>query len=156
MLTRHQDMVMDFDFAKVVEQTKDNPIFYVQYAHARCHSVLRHGREAFGEIDLLNTHISLLTDENELAMIKVLAMLPQQMKIAAALREPHRIANYVYEVAATFHALWNKGKDQVELRFIDQQNKELTAARLSLIQATINVIANCFHLFGVTPLEEMR
>lgn len=163
MLTRHQDVTFDFDFKKVVEQTKDNPVFYVQYAHARAHSVLRHGRQLFGDenfsdrgVDFVKANSSLLTDESELEMIKILAQLPRIIELAASLREPHRISAYLYDVASAFHGLWNKGKDHVELRFIDPQNKELTLARMALLQAVIIVIGNCFDVFGVTPLEEMR
>ncbi len=157
MLTRHQDVTFDFDFKKVVEQTKDNPVFYVQYANARAHSVLRHGREAFGsDFNFVKADTSLLTDECELAMIKILAQFPRTIEVAANLREPHRIATYAHDVASAFHSLWSKGKDQVELRFIDPQNKELTLARLTLINAVILVIGNCFDIFGVMPVEEMR
>jgi arginyl-tRNA synthetase len=156
MLTRHQDMTIDFDFAKVIEQSKDNPVFYVQYAHARCHSVLRHGKEVFGDLGFVNTDMSPLTDDAELAMIKVLTQLPKQIEVAAMAREPHRVANYLYDVAATFHALWNKGKDHVELRFIDPANKEGTMARLALVQSVANVIAEGLIVLGVTPVEEMR
>lgn len=156
MLTRHQDMTIDFDFAKVIEQSKDNPVFYVQYAHARCHSVLRHGKEVFGGLSFVNTDMSPLTDDAELAMIKVLTQLPKQIEVAAMAREPHRVANYLYDVAATFHALWNKGKDHVELRFIDPANKEGTMARLALVQSVANVIAEGLIVLGVTPVEEMR
>jgi arginyl-tRNA synthetase len=156
MLTRHQDMTIDFDFAKVVEQTKDNPVFYVQYAHARACSVLRHGREVIGNFDVVNVDTSLLTDESELAMIKILTQLPRQIEVAALAREPHRVANYLYEVASTFHALWNKGRDHVELRFIDPQDKELTLSRLALVQSVANVIAEGLTVLGVDPVEEMR
>lgn len=163
MLTRHQDVVFDFDFNKVVEQTKDNPVFYVQYAHARAHSVLRHGREIFKDVfgadrsvDFVKANCSLLTDESELEMIKVMAQLPRTIELAATLREPHRLASYASDVASAFHSLWNKGKDRVELRFIDPQNRELTVARLALLQAVIVVLRNCFEIFGVTPVEEMR
>lgn len=156
MLTRHQDMTIDFDFAKVIEQTKDNPVFYVQYAHARACSVLRHGVDTLGETDLVNVDMSLLTDEAELAMIKILTQLPKQIEVAAFSREPHRIATYLYEVASTFHSLWNKGKDHVELRFIDPQDKILTLARLALVQGVANVIAEGLTVLGVIPVEEMR
>jgi arginyl-tRNA synthetase len=156
MLTRHQDMTMDFDFAKVVEQTKDNPVFYVQYAHARSCSVLRHGQELIGCHDLASGDTSPLTDEAELAMIKILTQFPKQIEVAALAREPHRVAHYLYEVASTFHALWNKGKDHVELRFIDPQNEKGTLARLALVQSVARVIAEGLTVLGVIPLEEMR
>lgn len=160
MLTRHQDMVMDFDFLKVVEQSKDNPVFYVQYAHARCHSVMRHALTTFPDMDqectIESADFSLLTDESELAMMKILAQFPQQVKTAAIMREPHRLAHYSSEVAATFHALWNKGKDHTELRFIDPENKKLTFTRILLIKAIVIILTNCFNLFGVTPIKEMH
>lgn len=156
MLTRHQDMVMDFDFAKVVEQSKDNPVFYVQYAHARCHSVLRHAYEIFGEMSLEDADLELLTDEHELAMIKILTQFPHQVKQAALMREPHRLANYSLEVAATFHALWNKGKENTHLRFIEPDNKKRSMSRIFMIKAIVIILVNCFNLFGVTPIKEMH
>lgn len=160
MMTRHQDMLMDFDFAKVIEQSKDNPVFYVQYAHARCHSVMRHAKSVIEnfeqECDLESADLTLLNDESELAVIKILAQFPQQVKIAALMREPHRLAHYSSDVAGAFHALWNKGKENTELRFIDTENKKLTFTRILLIKAIVIVLANCFNLFGVTPIEEMH
>lgn len=156
MLTRHQDMVMDFDFAKVVEQSKDNPVFYVQYAHARCHSVLCHAAEVLGEISMEDADLSLLRDESELAMIKILSQFPHQVKQAALMREPHRLANYSLEVAATFHALWNKGKENTHLRFIDPEDKKRSISRIFMIKAIVIILVNCFNLFGVTPIKEMH
>lgn len=157
MLTRRQDMMIDFDFIKVLEQSKDNPVFYVQYAHARAHSVLRHGQSLFGNLDNFeNVNLDLLNDENELAMMKLLAQWPRQVEAAALNREPHRITNYLYDVAATFHGLWNKGKDNVALRFIDQEKPDLTMARFALVRAVAIVIASGLNLFSITPLEEMR
>lgn len=157
MLTRRQDMTIDFDFVKVLEQTKDNPVFYVQYAHARAHSVLRHGKQLFNDLnDLTSTNLSLLKDESELAIMKLLSIWPRQVESAALTREPHRITNYLYEVAASFHALWNKGKDNVELRFIDPTKQELTMSRLALVNAVALVIASGLTLLRITPVEEMR
>lgn len=157
MLTRRQDMTIDFDFIKVLEQSKDNPVFYVQYAHARAHSVLRHGQSLYGPLDhLTQVNIDLLNDENELSAMKLLAQWPRQVEAAAAGREPHRITNYLYDVAALFHALWNKGKDNVELRFIDQEKPELTMARFALVKAVAVVLASGLRLLSITPLEEMR
>jgi arginyl-tRNA synthetase len=157
MLTRRQDMMIDFDFIKVLEQSKDNPVFYVQYAHARAHSVLRHGQNLFGNLgNFENINIDLLNDENELAVMKLLAQWPRQIEAAALNREPHRITNYLYDVAAAFHGLWNKGKDNVDLRFIDQEKPDLTMARFALVKAVAIVIASGLNLFSITPLEEMR
>lgn len=157
MLTRRQDMTIDFDFVKVLEQSKDNPVFYVQYAHARVHSVLRHGQSLFGSLEnLTDANLDLLTDENEMAVMRLLAQWPRQVEAAALTREPHRITNYLYDVAALFHALWNKGKDNVELRFIDQEKPELTIARFALVKAVSIVLASGLTLFSITPVEEMR
>lgn len=157
MLTRHHDMSIDFDFAKVLEQSKDNPVFYVQYAHARCHSVLRHGLTQFPNSFLGDkVNLSLLNDSAELEIMKLLTLWPRFLEKAALAREPHRVTNYLGELAAAFHALWNKGKDHVELRFIDPDNAELTVTRLHLIKAIATVLASGLTLFGVTPVEEMR
>ena len=158
MVSRHQDMSIDFDFAKVIEQSRDNPIFYIQYAHARVYSVLRHNRDIFPELTLKNVSLPLhlLKDEHELAMIKILTNWPRQVEVAAQTREPHRVANFLYDVSSTFHALWNKGKDHTHLRFIDPQNFEQTQARLALITATAAVIASGLELLGITPVQEMK
>lgn len=156
MLTRRQDVGIDFDFVKVLEQTRDNPVFYIQYAHARAQSILRHG-ESLGVQQEFNKNLTnLLTDSSELDIIKLLAGWPRQVEIAAVMREPHRIAFYLNDVAAAFHGLWNKGKENTELRFIDPENIPLTQARLILVQAVATVIASGLTLFGITPVEEMR
>lgn len=158
MLTRRQDMGIDFDFAKVIEQTRDNPVFYVQYAHARVCSVLRHGLAMFPNTfdDLSKINVSLLTDVSELEMIKLLASWPRQVEVAAMVREPHRIAYFLHDVASAFHTLWNKGKDQTHLRFIEPEDRATTTARLALVKGTAMVIASGLELFGITPVEEMR
>lgn len=158
MLTRRHDMSIDFDFAKVVEQTRDNPVFYVQYAHARVCSVLRHGLALFPNAleNLSDINFTLLTDVSELEMIKLLANWPRQVEVAALCREPHRIAYFLHEIASAFHALWNKGKDQTHLRFIDPENRAITLARLALVKGTAIIIASGLELFGIIPLEEMR
>jgi len=159
MISRHQDMPIDFDLAKVVEHSKDNPIFYIQYAHARICSVLRHVETIFPDIKqnlAEKASIELLTDESELAMIKLLANWPRQVDVAALMREPHRLANFLYDLASQFHALWNKGKDNTHLRFIDPDQKELTNARIALISAVAIVISSGLTLFGITPVQEMR
>ena len=161
MLTRRNDQPLDFDFAKVVEQSKDNPVFYVQYAHARASSVLRHAGDEFAAAEigpgaLARAKLSLLEDRDEIALIRLLAQWPRMVEGAAEAHEPHRIAFYLQEVAAAFHALWNKGKDEARLRFIQSGAKELTMARLALVQAVAFVIASGLKVFGVTPVEEMR
>ncbi len=161
MVTRKEDIVLDFDFAKVIEQSRDNPVFYVQYAHARAYSVMRHAKSTFPNLDLSATGLakrdfSLLTFDEEIAMIRQLAQWPRQIEVAAQTREPHRLAFFLYDVAATFHALWTKGKDKTELRFIVPDDPQKTVARLALVQAVANVIASGLHIIGVKPVEEMR
>lgn len=159
MLTRKNDAPLDFDFAKVMEQSRDNPVFYVQYAHARVHSVLRNAGEAgIGHSDatLAAADLSLLTDEAELALVKLMAAFPRQVEQAAQAHEPHRIAFYLYDLASAFHALWNKGKDEPSLRFIVAEDRNATLARLALIRAVAYVIAAGLGILGVEPAEEMR
>ncbi len=161
MLTRRNDQALDFDFAKVMEQSKDNPVFYVQYAHARAASVLRHAREQFSEADLgsdslADSPLERLVGAEELGLVKQLASWPRLVESAAESHEPHRIAFYLQELAAQFHMLWNKGKDDASLRFLIAAEPELTKARLALVQAIKHVIASGLQVFGVEPVEEMR
>ena len=161
MLTRKNDQPLDFDLAQVTEKTRDNMVFYVQYAHARVCSVMRHAAEAFdpGELAaeaLARADASRLTDPAELDLIKAMAGWPQVVEAAAEAHEPHRVAYYLADLAARFHALWNKGKDDARLRFIVAGDRQLTAARLALIQGVAFVIASGLDVFGVTPVEEMR
>jgi arginyl-tRNA synthetase len=161
MLTRKNDAQLDFDLDKVLEQSRDNPVFYVQYAHARCHSVLRHAAEMWPEVDisaagLANGPLARLTDPAELGLIKLLAGWPRLVESAAEAHEPHRVAFYLNDVAAGFHGLWNKGKDEARLRFLLEDDRELSVARLGLIRAVALVIASGLHIFGVEPVEEMR
>jgi arginyl-tRNA synthetase len=161
MLTRKNDATLDFDLAKVVEQSKDNPVFYVQYAHARAASVFRHAAEALAgqplNIEVLaQADLNLLTDEAELALIKALANWPRLVESAAEAHEPHRVAFYLSEVAAGFHALWNKGRDDTSLRFIQTDDVPGTLARLALVRGTQAVIASGLGVLGVEPAEEMR
>lgn len=159
LLTRHHDMSIDFDFSKAVEQSKDNPVFYIQYVHARVHSVLRHAKEVFKDFqeeEIERSDITLLRDEAELGMIKLLFLWPRQVEQAAMVREPHRLAYFLQEVAGSFHLLWNKGRGCAELRFVEIQNRPLTMARLALLKATALVIASGLKLFGIMPVEEMR
>ena len=161
MLTRRSDAQMEFDLDRVREQTKDNPVFYVQYAHARCRSVLRHAAERFGPeavtpAALAAADRSALADEAEMALIRTLLAWPRVVEQAAEACEPHRLAFHLYDVAAAFHALWNKGRDEAELRFIQAEAREATMARLALVQATATVLASGLETMGVTPAEEMR
>jgi arginyl-tRNA synthetase len=160
MLIRRNDQALDFDFAKVVEQSKDNPVFYVQYAHARARSVLRRGAELLPGDNLTPESLAAaplarLTDPAELALIRHLAGWPRLVESAAESHEPHRIAFYLQELAAQFHGLWNKGNDDASLRFLLSDAPELTAARLVLVQAVAFVVASGLTVFGVTPAEEM-
>jgi arginyl-tRNA synthetase len=159
MLTRRNDQALDFDFAKVTEQSKDNPVFYVQYAHARAASVMRHATEQL-PVELLSdaalaaAPLERLRDPLELALIRLLAGWPRIVEGAAEAHEPHRLAFFLHEVAAQFHLLWTKGKDEATLRFL-VADRELTRARLALVRATALVIASGLAVFGVEPVEEM-
>ena len=161
MLTRKNDQVLEFDFDKVVEQSRDNPVFYVQYAHARCCSVLRNANigntgGSFKKSNFCSNNLSLLTDENELNVIKILTNWPRIIQGAAKAHEPHRIAFYLSDLAAAFHSLWNKGKEDEKLRFIVEDDKELSLARLSLVKAIAIVIASGLEVIGIEAAEELR
>jgi arginyl-tRNA synthetase len=161
MLIRKNDAHLDFDLEKVLEQSRDNPVFYVQYAHARCHSVLRHGAALWPDLDISGAALSKaalarLTDPAELGLIKLLASWPRLVESAAEAHEPHRVAFYLTELAAGFHGLWNKGKDEVQLRFLLEEDRDLSVARLGLLRAVASVIASGLFIFGVEPVEEMR
>ena len=160
MLTRKNDAHLDFDVEKVKEQSKDNPVFYVNYAFARACSVRRKAAEMFPNEKLnlsalAKADFTLLTDEAETALIRLLAEFPRQIEISAAAHEPHRIAYYLNDVAAAFHGLWNKGRDNTELRFLEQDKKALSLARLALVEAVATVIQSGLDVFGVVPPEEM-
>ncbi|AXX98163.1 arginine--tRNA ligase [Profundibacter amoris] len=159
MLTRKNDAPLDFDFAKVLEQSKDNPVFYVQYASARIHSVLRKARDAGIAVDdatLKAADLSLLAHEAEMAVVKKLAEWPRLVEIAARTNEPHRVAFYLYELAGEFHALWNRGNDLPELRFLQEGDSSATQAKIALIRSVSIVISAGLGILGVTPAEEMR
>jgi arginyl-tRNA synthetase len=161
MLTRKNDAALDFDLTQVLEQTKDNPVFYVQYAHARAASVLRHAAVEFSNemlniVGLLQSDLKCLTDPAELGLIKQLANWPRIVEAAAEAHEPHRIAFYLNDLAAGFHALWNKGKDDATLRFIVPADPARSRARLALVQGVKTVIASGLAVFGVAAAEEMR
>jgi len=160
ILTRRNDQALDFDFAKVTEQSKDNPVFYVQYAHARAASVMRHAAEEFraeelADAALAQAPLDRLADPLELGLIRELASWPRIVEGAAEAHEPHRIAFFLQEVAAQFHLLWTKGKDEATLRFLVAGDPELTRARLALVRAVALVIASGLEVFGVEPVEEM-
>ena len=153
MLTRKADAQMDFDFAKVVEASKDNPVFYVQYAHARIRSVNRKAAEA--GITCTSADLDLL-DADELAVVKLAAQFPRIVESAALAREPHRVAFYLFDLAAAFHSLWNMGNDRPERRFLVADNAPITCARLFLANAIGQVIRNGLAIMGVAAVEEMQ
>lgn len=161
MLTRKNDAQLDFDLVKVLEQSKDNPVFYVQYAHARICSVLRKMADAFPDSsfdgdDLEGVSLELLSHEDELALMKKLAEWPRLVDAAAKSHEPHRVAFYLYDLAQSLHSLWNRGNDDPGLRFLIEGDLERTQARAVMITAVRQVIANGLKILGVTPVEEMR
>jgi arginyl-tRNA synthetase len=165
MLYRKNDAVLDFDLAKVIEQSKDNPVFYVQYGHARGHSVFRKAREVVPHLPeqtaprtayLANTAIDRLSDPAELELLKRLALYPRIIEGAAGAHEPHRIAFYLYDLASELHALWNKGHDLPYLRFIISDDPELTKARLAMVQGVVSVLASGLAILGVHAPDEMR
>jgi len=161
MLYRKNDAPLDFDFAKVTEQSRDNPVFYVQYAHARASSVLRNVREAFLDLDpeegsLAVSDLGRLTDEAEVALIRRIAQFPRLVESAATAHEPHRIGFYLYDLAGDFHGLWNRGKDLPQLRFIYESDRELTRARIALVAATKRVLASGLGILGVHAMHELH
>lgn len=160
MLYRKSDAPLDFDFAKVTEQSKDNPVFYVQYASARTHSAMRQAAEQLGTaippVAELADRAHLLTDESEIGLIKKLAEYPRLIESAALAKEPHRLAFYLYEVATAFHGQWNRGNDNPGLRFVKVNDPELTYARLGLVQAVSGVITSGLALIGAEAPREMR
>jgi arginyl-tRNA synthetase len=161
MLTRKSDAQMEFDLDQVLATTRENPVFYVQYAHARCRSVLRAAAEMFPDQDhspqaLAIANVDTLTGEAELTLIRRLALWPRTVETAAIAREPHRIAFFLYDLAADFHMLWNRGKDDTTLRFLQADLPSETRARLALVAATAVVIRSGLAVMGVTPVEEMR
>jgi arginyl-tRNA synthetase len=155
MLTRKADAQMEFDLDKVVEQSRDNPVFYVQYAHARCRSVLRQAGDP-GPEELASAPLDPLTDPAEMALIRRMAAFPRTIEAAALAKEPHRIAFFLHDLASDFHVLWNKGRDDSTLRFIRADEPEATRARLALVAATAGVVRAGLAVMGVEPVEEMR
>jgi arginyl-tRNA synthetase len=165
MLFRKNDAVLDFDLAKVIEQSKDNPVFYVQYGHARGHSIFRNAREMLADLPLeteariaylKDAVMERLDDIAELGLMRQLALYPRMIESAATAHEPHRIAFYLYDLASEFHALWTRGRDMPHLRFIITNDAELTKARLALVQSVVSVLASGLAVLGVTAPDEMR
>ena len=159
MLTRKNDAPIDFDFDKVLEQSRDNPVYYVQYAHARCCSVLRRARELNIEVSdaiLSCSDLSYLSHASELIVIKKLAEWPKLVETAAKTNEPHRIAFYLYELANALHALWNKGNELSSLRFIQENDPKASQAKIALIRSVCIVISAGLGILGITPVKEMR
>ena len=159
MLTRKNDAPLDFDFDKVLEQSKDNPVFYVQYAHARVHSVLRRARDAgvdVSEAALAKADLSKLGHDAELKVAHQIGEWPRLVEIAARTNEPHRIAFYLYELASDFHSLWNRGNDEPALRFVQEGDTDTTSAKIALARAVAVVISAGLGILGVEPVEEMR
>ncbi len=165
MLYRKNDAVLDFDLAKVIEQSRDNPVFYVQYGHARGKSIFRNAAEEFPDlrvspaaraVKLAQAPLERLTDAAELSLIRKIASFPRLVETAATAHEPHRIAFYLYELASEFHTQWTRGKDLPHLRFIIQNDPQMTSARLALVQGVVTVLASGLALLGVEAPEEMR
>ncbi len=161
MLTRAPDSELEFDFAKVVEASRDNPVFYVQYAHARCCSVLRHAAEIMPDLDLsgkalASQDLPSLVEAEDILLIRALANWPRALESAASAQEPHRIAFFLMDLAAQFHSFWNKGNDKASLRFIIPSDSNITHQRLALVRAVQLVLASALAVTGCEPLEEMR
>ena len=165
MLYRKNDATLDFDLAKVIEQSRDNPVFYVQYGHARGQSIFRNAREVVPDLPqdvesrtawLAKMPLDGLTDTSELALMRRIALYPRLVEAAALAHEPHRIAFYLYELAGEFHALWSKGGDLPHLRFIIQNDPKMTVARLALVEGVVTVLASGLALLGVDAPDEMR
>ena len=161
MLMRKNDAPLDFDLARVIEQSQDNPVFYVQYAHARGCSVLRQGQATLPDLDLSDAALAgadlgLLVDDSERAILRLIAQFPRIVEQAAAAREPHRIAFYAHDLATGFHAHWNRGKDMPHLRFVNEVHRDLTNARMALASAVTKVLAAALSILGVNAPEEMR
>ena len=165
MLFRKNDAVLDFDLAKVIEQSKDNAVFYVQYGHARGHSIFKNARELVPDLPednsgraayLGSAAVERLTDPAELSLLKLLALYPRTIEAAAVAHEPHRIAFYLYDLASEFHALWTRGRDLPYLRFIITNDAEITKARLAMVQGVVSVLASGLAVLGVHAPTEMR
>jgi arginyl-tRNA synthetase len=159
MLTRKNDAALDFDFARVLEQSKDNPVWYVQYASARVHSVLRRATEAGIAVDdstLADADLSVLSHPAELELARKVAEWPRLVENAARAHEPHRVAFFLYELASDLHSLWNRGNDDMSLRFIQDGDAVTSQGKIALVRAVGVVISSGLAILGVTPAEEMR
>ena len=159
MLTRKSDAPLDFDFDLVKDKSRDNPVFYVQYAHARIFSVMKNARELGWQVDdadLAGASFDALTHKAELGLIQLLGTYPRMLAAAAQAREPHRVAFYLMDLAAAFHGLWNLGKEELQLRFIQEDDEAGSMARLALIRATALTLRSGFDVIGVTPQDELR
>jgi arginyl-tRNA synthetase len=165
MLYRKNDAVLDFDLAKVIEQSRENPVFYVQYGHARGHSVFRNAREVIPDLPedadarsafLADAAVERLTDPSELDLLRRLALYPRMIEAASVAHEPHRIAFYLYDLASEFHGLWTRGRDLPYLRFIINNDAQITKARLALVQGVVSVLASGLAVLGVHAPNEMR
>jgi len=161
MLFRKNDAPLDFDLAKVIEQSRENPVFYVQYAHARAKSILRNAAEAFKDLPreaaaFAGAPLDRLDDEGELLVLRRLAGWPRLIEQAAAAREPHRIAFFLHDLASEFHGQWNRGKDLPHLRFIMENDRELSSARLALVHGVAAVLASGLKVLGVEAVDEMK
>ena len=161
MLFRKNDAPLEFDLAKVIEQSKDNPVFYVQYAHARCRSVLRTAAEALPDLDLspqalAHADFGVLSDDGEITLLRLIAQYPRAVEASAVAHEPHRIAFFLYELASALHAQWNRGKDQPQSRFVNEKQRDLSRARLGLVASIAIVLASGLGILGVAAPDEMR
>src|SRR6202023_682987 len=165
MLYRKNDAGLDFDLARAIEQSRENRLFDVQYDHARGHSVFRNAREVLPTLPeeagdraayLATAPVSRLTDPAELGLLRQLALYPRMIEAAAVAHEPHRIAFYLYDLASEFHALWTRGRDLPYLRFIINNDAEITRARLAMVQGVVSVLASGLAILGVNAPTEMR
>jgi arginyl-tRNA synthetase len=156
MLTRQSNQTLEFDYTRALDQSKDNPYFYVQYAHARACSVLNHGADMFDDMDLSKADLEKLNRPETLSVIKALSVWPRMVEQAAMAREPHRVAFYLQDLASAFHGWWNMGREDATLRFLIENDRELSCAHLALVSAVKTVLASALDVIGVEPLDELR
>jgi arginyl-tRNA synthetase len=157
MLTRRDDVQLDFDFQKVVDQSKDNPVFYVQYAYARTHSVIKLFHKTFPKVSEKTEEVNWnLLDDEDMKLVKIMADWPRQIIIAARKREPHRIATFLIELSSVFHSLWNQGKENCLLRFVIPNDLPKTIAKITMLEAMQNIVESAFDIIGITPTEELK